>query len=89
MPVISMFYGIIVVMYFVDNKKHNKPHIHVKYAGQQAVVAIEDGEILGGEISVSKMKLVHAWLEIHRDELMADWELAVNGQPVYKIDPLK
>jgi len=34
-------------------------------------------------------RLVQAWIEIHRDELMADWTLAVNGQPVFKIEPLK
>ncbi len=36
-----------------------------------------------------KHKLVDAWIEIHRDELMADWELAISGEPVFKIDPLK
>jgi len=35
------------------------------------------------------MKLVQAWIEIHRDELVADWELAVSGQPPYKIEPLR
>jgi hypothetical protein len=35
------------------------------------------------------MKLVQAWIEIHQEELMADWSLAVQGQPVFKIDPLK
>lgn len=53
------------------------------------VVAIPEGEVLGGEIPRNKMKLVQAWIEIHRDDLMADWELAVNGQPIYKIDPLR
>jgi len=36
-----------------------------------------------------KMKLVQAWIEIHREDLMADWKLAVAGEPVFKIDPLK
>ena len=34
------------------------------------------------------MKLVHAWIEIHREDLLADWKLAVAGEPVFKIDPL-
>jgi hypothetical protein len=33
--------------------------------------------------------MVQAWVEIHRDELMADWELAIAGDQIYKIDPLK
>ncbi len=89
MPVISMFYGIIVAMYFFDTGRHKRPHIHVKYQGEEAVIAIPDGELLEGSIQKNKMKLVEAWIEIHREDLMADWELAVNGQEVFKIDPLK
>jgi hypothetical protein len=35
------------------------------------------------------MRLVQAWIEIHQEELMADWELAANGNEIFKIDPLK
>ena len=65
------------------------PHIHVEYQGQHAVVEIPTGEILEGEIRPNKMKLVQAWIEIHQDELMADWALAIEGESVIKIDPLK
>ena len=51
--------------------------------------AIDDGEIIKGKLPKNKMKLVQAWIEIHREELMADWKLAVNGQQPFKIDPLK
>lgn len=78
-----------VGQYFFDTGKHNRPHIHVKYQGEEAVVGIPDGDIIEGSIQKSRMKLVQAWIEIHRDELMADWELAVNGQEVFKIEPLK
>ncbi len=30
MPIISMFYGIIIRLYLMDNKHHNTPHIHAK-----------------------------------------------------------
>ncbi|MEW6710946.1 MAG: DUF4160 domain-containing protein [Candidatus Riflebacteria bacterium] len=89
MPIISMFYGIIVAMYFLDNKKHKMPHIHVKYQENEAVISIPDGELLEGQIPGNKLKLVMAWIEIHRDELMADWELASKGENPYKIEPLK
>jgi len=84
-----MFYGIIVLMYYVDNKKHHRPHIHVEYSGEEAVVSIPDGGVMEGSLRSAKLKLVQAWIEIHQDELMADWRLAVNGQPVFKIEPLK
>ena len=89
MPSISMFYGIIIYMYFKDNKQHNKPHIHVRVQEQEVVVAIPDGEILEGSIPNSKMKLLQAWIELRKDELVADWNLAVSGEQPYKIEPLR
>ena len=89
MAIISMFYGIIISMYYLDNKKHHSPHIHVKYQGQEAVISIPNGNILEGRIPSNKLKLVIAWIEIHNEDLMADWELAVNGENVFKIDPLR
>lgn len=89
MPVVSMFYGIIVSMYFVDNKQHHTPHIHAKFQEHEAVVSIPDGELLEGRLPPAKMRLLLAWLEIHKDELAADWELAVSGQQPYKIEPLR
>lgn len=89
MPVVSMFYGIIVYMYFRDNKQHNIPHIHIKYNEYKAIYSIPDGKLLDGKIPSSKEKLVLAWIELRQDELMADWHLAVEGEPIYKIEPLK
>ncbi len=89
MPAISMFYGIIVYLYFKDNKQHKRPHIHVKYQEFEVVVSIPEGDVLEGSIPKSKMKLLQAWIEIHRDELVANWELAVSGQQPYKIEPLR
>ena len=60
MPVISMFYGIIVTLYFFDTGKHKRPHIHVKYQGDAAVVAIPEGEVIEGGIQKNRMKLVQA-----------------------------
>lgn len=89
MPTISMFYGILILMYFYDNKKHNCPHIHAEYGEYEATIAIEDGSILDGSLPLAKIKLVQAWIEIHREDLLADWKLAVSGEPVFKIDPLR
>lgn len=89
MPTISMFYGIVVSLYFYDNEKHNLPHIHVRYQGTKAIFNIENSEMLEGDLPRKQQKLVSAWMEIHHDELVADWELAVVGETPYKIDPLK
>jgi hypothetical protein len=89
MPTISMFYGILVAMMFEDNQRHNLPHIHVRYAGQKASIAIEDGNVLAGNIPQKQLKMVQAWIEIHKDELFADWELALAGEQPYRIEPLR
>lgn len=89
MPTISMFYGIVIYMYFFDDERHRLPHIHARYQGHEASFSIVDGTILGGEFPVAKEKLVGAWIEIHRDALLADWELARNGEPPFPIDPLR
>jgi hypothetical protein len=89
MATISMFYGIIISMMYMDNKQHTLPHIHADYQGQSVVLSIPDGEILAGDFPPRKLKLVHAWIEIHHESLLADWELAVVGKTVFTIDPLK
>ncbi len=72
MPIISMFYGIIIRLYLMDNKQHSLPHVHAKYAEFEASIDIADGEILSGELPRKQLRLVQAWIELHRDELMAD-----------------
>jgi len=89
MPTISMFYGIIIRMMFMDTQQHNLPHLHVEYQGERAVISIPDGNLLGGNFPAKKLRLVQAWIAIHEEELMADWALAVNGEPVFPIEPLR
>lgn len=88
MPTISMFYGILIKMFFKDTEKHNIPHIHAEYQGQVAVYSIPEGAILAGQLPPSKNKLVVAWIEIHQEDLLADWQLAVNGKRPFPIKGL-
>lgn len=89
MPTISMFFGIVVYMYLMDNKQHHLPHIHTRYQGMNASISIEDGSLLDGQIPPGKLRLVQAWVEIHREELLADWDLAISGELPFKIAPLQ
>jgi hypothetical protein len=89
MPTISMFYGLIIRMYFFDTDRHGKPHIHVEYQGVKAVIEIPGGGLIAGTLPTKQSKLVSAWVEIHEEELLADWQLAINGEPVFKIEPLR
>ena len=89
MPTISMFYGIIVMMYFEIKEKHHLAHIHVRYQNFRAAVAIEDGELLAGELPARQLRMVQVWADLHREELLADWALAKEGTEPFRIDPLK
>lgn len=85
MPTISMFYGILIRMYYDD---HNPPHIHAIYGEDRACYNF-DGEVIEGSLPKRQHRLVAAWIEIHKDELNADWQLAHDGELMFKIEPLK
>jgi len=89
MAVLSMFYGIIISVYFLDKKQHKIPLIHVKYQEYEIVLSVPDANVLSGNMPKNKLKLVEAWMEIHKDELIANWELAVAGNSIFQIEPLK
>lgn len=85
MPTISTFYGIVIKIFYYDNAKHNTPHIHAEYQNYKSSYSIEDGDILSGKLPNNKHKLVVAWIEIHKKELLNDWQLAIKGEVVFKI----
>ena len=72
-------------MFFHDTDKHHTPHLHAEYQGQVAVYSILDGSILAGDLPPTKHKLVVAWIEIHQEDLMANWSLAVTGKRLFPI----
>lgn len=88
MPTISMFYGILVRMY-LGKSEHNPPHFHAYYQNFKAVFNIDSGEMTEGNLPVRQRKLVEAWAELHREDLLADWQLATNGELPFNIEPLK
>ena len=85
MPEISLFFGIRITMHWND---HQPPHFHVAYAGYAASILVEDGVVMAGYLPNRQLRLVLAWLELHRDELMQNWELARLRQPLNAIKPL-
>ena len=85
MPEISLFRGIRITMYYDD---HNPPHFHAEYAGFKCVVDVCSGSVKSGMFPTRQLKIILAWNEIHRDELMQNWELAKNQQPLNSIDPI-
>jgi hypothetical protein len=86
MPIISLFFGIIIRMFYDD---HNPPHIHVEFQGKKALLDFR-GNILRGDLhSRTALKLVREWVDLSYEELLEDWELARQGKEIKKIEPLK
>lgn len=86
MPTISMFYGILIRMF--NNGEHNPPHFHAYY-GEFAATFDFEGNLTQGEMPKPQTKLIAAWAQIHKDELEANWKLALSNEKLYPIDPLR
>lgn len=86
MPTISVFYGIVIQMFWGD---HAPPHFHAMYAEYEVVVSIRTLEVLRGKMPKRALALVLEWANEHRDELLEDWELCTTCQPPKKISPLQ
>lgn len=88
MPTLSIFFGIIVKMYNEQGGQHNLPHVHAEYQDYNIAVDL-DGNILEGDFPKGKLKLLLAWIEIHKEDLIANWKLLSAGDGYFKIEPLK
>jgi len=88
MPTISMFYGILIRMYFAPGE-HGPAHLHAYYGIDSAKFSIPEGELIAGSLSRKQIRLVQAWIELHQDELLADWALVMNGEQPFLVEPLR
>ena len=85
-PTISRFFGITIAMYYGD---HGNPHFHARYAGGGAKVRIDQVEVIDSSLGVRQLRLVLAWAELHREELLENWRRARAGETLEEIDPLR
>jgi hypothetical protein len=85
MPTISIFFGIVIRMYYED---HGAPHFHAYYGGEDAAIAIETLDLLSGRIARRALALVVEWALVHRSELRENWELARQHEPLKPVEPL-
>ena len=85
MPEISRFLGIIIAMFY---NEHSPPHFHAKYGDFDVTVTIEHG-VVSGEFPKRALAHVLEWLQLHKSELLKNWELAKLRKPLNKIDPLE
>jgi len=85
MPELARFLGIVIGMFY---REHGVPHFHAVYGEHEISVEIETGTV-HGHFSPRALKLVLEWLNLHKSELLEDWELARRGLPLKRIAPLE
>lgn len=86
MPTISMFYGILIQMFWDD---HAPPHFHALYAEYEVLIDIQTFEVIKGAMPRRALALILEWASEHRAELLEDWVLCEQNQPPKKIAPLQ
>lgn len=85
MPQVSYFYGIHIMMYLPE---HNPPHFHVRYEGYHASIDINNGDIIGN-MPRRAIRLVYEWMDLHKEELLENWNRLQKGMPIVEIEPLR
>ena len=85
MPEISRFLGIVIRMYYRD---HNPPHFHAEYGENEITIEIESGAI-EGRFPKRALAATLEWLELHREELHQNWQMARDSEPLRPIPPLE
>jgi hypothetical protein len=89
MPEIARFFGIIIRMYVEADSPHHLPHFHAYYQDAIAIYGIEPIELVAGALPRRQERLAEAWAELHKDELMGNWNRLQTGRLPSKIDPLR
>jgi len=67
---------------------NSPPHFHAKYNDYPITVEIETG-VVEGRFPKKALSALLEWLDIHKDELKTDWQLAIDRKPLNKIEPLE
>ena len=69
-------------------RDHVPPHFHATYGEFEITVGIEDG-VVTGKFPRRALTLVLEWHQLHKDELLKDWQLALERKPLRPIPPLE
>jgi hypothetical protein len=85
MPIISRFFGIVIFMFW---REHHPAHFHAKYGDDEIVVEIESGKV-SGTMTKRALALVQEWRELHKEDLLREWELAEQKKALFPIKPLE
>ncbi|MGH7204849.1 MAG: DUF4160 domain-containing protein [Nitrospiraceae bacterium] len=86
MPELSRFFGIVIGLFY---REHGRPHFHAVYGEFEAVLDIATGTVISGQLPRRALALIREWYDLHKSELLENWELARQHRPLKRISPLE
>lgn len=89
MPEVAYFYSIAIYVYFERTAQHHEPHFHASYGEYDASFGINPPRLIAGRLPRRQHRLVLAWAELHQDELQVNWQLALDGRRLFRIEGLR
>lgn len=84
MPEIARFLGIIITMYY-ETGTHQQPHFHARFGEYRASFTITPPALLAGAMPRRQQHLILAWAELRRDQLLDNWERAMQEAPLMRV----
>lgn len=85
MPSIAEFLGMVIYMYWDE---HPPAHFHVRFGDMWGAIDIQTGELVDGALPRKKLKKIEEWRRLHKDELLANWNLVAKRISPNKVEPL-
>lgn len=86
---VSAFYGLVVAYAATKNKQSVAPYVIVIHEGRDSGVALLDNHLIYGYLPQGKLLLTNAWIEIHKEELLANWHSGRLTGEYFKVEPLR
>jgi hypothetical protein len=85
-PVIAVFFGILIRMYY---REHEPAHFHAEHRAQEGKFDFDGNQIIGNITSKNALALIQQWAQLNRPALEANWSKIKAGQPLDRIPPLE
>ena len=86
MPAISIFFGIVIKMFY---NEHEPAHFHAEYQGQRGKFDLAGRMVVGNIGSKTARRLIRQWTKEHEAEIRANWRRMKAGKPLEVIEPLR
>ncbi|MBI1816602.1 MAG: DUF4160 domain-containing protein [Deltaproteobacteria bacterium] len=86
MPAISIFFGIVIKMFY---NEHEPVHFHAEYQGQRGKFDLAGRMVVGNIESKTALRLIRQWAREREAGIRTNWQRMKAGKPLETIAPLR